>query len=120
MRRVTLAVNSEVVPGLEPTEVPATQDAPASQLQHRPKDLNNLYFLARVVDFGSYTAAAEALGMRTSKLSRRVGALERELVVRLLNCTALDATNRRVDVVEEGVDVAIRVRVPPRLNTDDL
>lgn len=148
------------------------------------KDLNNLYFFARVVDFGSYTAAAEALGLQVSKLSRRVGALERELGVRLLNRTtrklsltdagkmfhrhcvaliaeaeaakdainqtlssprgvvriscptgllqagvadilgrylnahpqvriALEATNRRVDVVDEGIDVAIRVRVPP-------
>jgi DNA-binding transcriptional LysR family regulator len=148
------------------------------------KDLNNLYFFARVVEFGSYTAAAEALGMQTSKLSRRVGALETELGVRLLNRTtrklsltdagktfhrhcvaliaeaeaakdaigqtltsprgvvrvscptgllqsgvadilaryltahpqvriALDATNRRVDVVDEGIDIALRVRQPP-------
>ncbi len=147
-------------------------------------DLNNLYFFARVADFGSYTAAAEALGMQTSKLSRRVSALERELGVRLLNRTtrnlslteagktfhrhcvaliaeaeaakdainqtlssprglvrvscptgllqggmadtlgrylnahpevriALEATNRRVDVVEEGIDIALRVRLPP-------
>ena len=152
-------------------------------------DLNNLYFFARVVEFGSYTAAAEALGMQTSKLSRRVGALERELGVRLLNRTtrklsltdagstfhrhcvaliaeaeaakdainqtlssprgvvrvscptgllqggvadilarylsaypqvqiALDATNRRVDVVDEGIDIAIRVRVPPLEDSD--
>ena len=148
------------------------------------KDLNNLYFFTRVADFGGYTAAAEALGMQTSKLSRRVGALESELGVRLLNRTtrklslteagktfhrhcvaliaeaeaakdainqtlssprgvvrvscptgllqggvadilgryltahpqvhiALEATNRRVDVVDEGFDIAIRVRVPP-------
>jgi DNA-binding transcriptional LysR family regulator len=153
------------------------------------KDLNNLYFFARVVDFGSYTAAAEALGMQTSKLSRRVGALERELGVRLLNRTtrklslteagktfhghcvaliaeaeaakdainqtlseprgvvrvscptgllqggvadilgryliahpqvriALEATNRRVDVVDEGIDIAIRVRAPPFEDSD--
>jgi len=152
-------------------------------------DLNNLYFFARVVDFGSYTAAAEALGLQTSKLSRRVGALERELGVRLLNRTtrrlslteagrtfhghclaliaeaeaakdaisqtlssprgvvrvscptgllqggvaeilarylsaqpqvriALEATNRRVDVVDEGIDIAIRVRVPPLEDSD--
>ena len=30
----------------------------------------------------------------------------------------LDATNRRVDVVEEGLDFAIRVRLPPLENTD--
>jgi DNA-binding transcriptional LysR family regulator len=147
-------------------------------------DLNNLVFFAKVVDAGSYSAAAEVLGMQTSKLSRRVSALEAELGVRLLNRTtrklslteigktfyghclalmaeaqsakdavhqtltspqglvrmscpvgllqsgladilarflaaepqvriALDATNRRVDVVDEGVDLAIRVRVPP-------
>jgi DNA-binding transcriptional LysR family regulator len=153
------------------------------------KDLNNLYFFARVVDFGSYTAAAEALGLQTSKLSRRVGALESELGVRLLNrttrklslteagktfhrhCVALiaeaeaakdainqtlasprgvvrvscptgllqggvadilaryltahpqvrlvlEATNRRVDVVDDGVDIAIRVRLPPLEDSD--
>jgi DNA-binding transcriptional LysR family regulator len=148
------------------------------------KDLNNLYFFAKVVDCGTYTAAAEVLGMQTSKLSRRIGALEKELGVRLLNRTtrklslteagqtlhrhclaliaeaeaakdainqtlssprglvrvscptgllqggvaevlvqylathpevqvALEATNRRVDLVEEGIDIAIRVRLPP-------
>jgi DNA-binding transcriptional LysR family regulator len=153
------------------------------------KDLNNLYFFARVVEFGSYTAAADALGMQTSKLSRRVAALERELGVRLLNrttrklsltdagktfhrhCTALiaeaeaakdaigqtlasprgvvrvscptgllqggvadilaqylaaypqvrialDATNRRVDVIDEGIDIALRVRLPPLDDSD--
>ena len=147
-------------------------------------DLNNLYFFAKVVDCGTYTAAAEVLGMQTSKLSRRIGDLERELGVRLLNRTtrklslteagatlhrhcvaliaeaeaakdainqtlssprglvrvscptgllqggvtdvlvqylathpevqvALEATNRRVDLVDEGIDIAIRVRLPP-------
>jgi DNA-binding transcriptional LysR family regulator len=153
------------------------------------QDLNNLYFFARVVDCGSYTAAADALGMQTSKLSRRIGVLEKELGVRLLNRTtrklslteagktlhrhcvaliaeaeaardainqtlsaprglvrvacptgllqggvadilglylaaypevrvALEATNRRVDVVDEGVDIAIRVRLPPLDDSD--
>jgi DNA-binding transcriptional LysR family regulator len=152
-------------------------------------DLNNLVFFAKVVDAGSYTAAAEALGMQTSKLSRRISALEAELGVRLLNRTtrklslteigktfyghcvaliaeaqsakdavhqtlsspqglirmscpvgllqsgladilakflaaepqvriALDVTNRRVDVVDEGIDIAIRVRVPPLEDSD--
>jgi DNA-binding transcriptional LysR family regulator len=152
-------------------------------------DLNNLVFFAKVVDAGSYSAAAEVLGMQTSKLSRRVSALEAELGVRLLNRTtrklslteigktfyghcvaliaeaqsakdavhqtlsspqglirmscpvgllqdgladilasflaaepqvriALDATNRRVDVVDEGMDLAIRVRVPPLEDSD--
>jgi DNA-binding transcriptional LysR family regulator len=153
------------------------------------QDLNNLYFFAKVVDFGSYTAAANALGLQTSKLSRRIATLETELGVRLINRTtrrlslteagktfhrhclalldeaqaakdamsqilaspqglvriscptgllqggiadilarflslhpqvriALDATNRRVDVVDEGLDIAIRVRRPPLEDSD--
>ncbi len=153
------------------------------------QDLNNLYFFAKVVDFGSYTAAAKALGLQTSKLSRRIAALETELGVRLINRTtrrlslteagktfhrhclalldeaqaakdamsqilaspqglvriscptgllqggvadilvrflakhprvriALDATNRPVDVVDEGLDIAMRVRKPPLEDSD--
>jgi len=153
------------------------------------RDLNDLYFFAKVADFGSYTAAAKALGLQTSKLSRRIAALETELGVRLINRTtrrlslteagktfhrhclalldeaqaakdamtqllgspqglvriscptgllqggvadvlarflakhprvrvALDATNRRVDVVDEGLDIAIRVRKPPLEDSD--
>jgi DNA-binding transcriptional LysR family regulator len=153
------------------------------------QDLNNLYFFAQVVDFGSYTAAAKALGLQTSKLSRRIAALETELGVRLINRTTrrlslteagktfhrhclalldeaqaardamsqllaspqglvriscptgllqggiahilarflakhpqvrivLDATNRRVDVIDEGLDIALRVRRPPLEDSD--
>src|SRR5258707_4875465 len=153
------------------------------------QDLNNLYFFAKVVDFGSYSGAAKALGLQTSKLSRRIAALETELGVRLINRTtrrlslteagktfhrhclalldeaqsakdaisqilaspqglvrvacptgllqggvadvlvrflakqprvriALDATNRRVDVVDEGLDIALRVRKPPLEDSD--
>src|SRR5579863_2884986 len=152
-------------------------------------DLNDLRLFAEVVERGSFTAAARGLGLQTSKLSRRVRALEEELGVRLLNRTSrslsltetgrqfhqhclalvaeakaakdivdrtlskpqgtvriscpvgllesgvsaiisryvqdnpdvqvrLDATNRRVDVVEEGLDFAIRVRLPPLEDTD--
>jgi DNA-binding transcriptional LysR family regulator len=152
-------------------------------------DLNDLRLFAEVVERGSFTAAARGLGLQTSKLSRRVRALEEELGVRLLNrtsrslsltepgrqfhqhCLALvaesraarevveqtrsrpqgtvriscpvallssgiaaiiarylqdnpevqvlvDATNRRVDVIEEGLDFAIRVRLPPLEDSD--
>ncbi|MFJ2991311.1 LysR substrate-binding domain-containing protein [Pandoraea sp. NPDC087047] len=152
-------------------------------------DLNDLRLFAEVVERGSFTAAARSLDLQTSKLSRRVRALEEELGVRLLNrtsrslsltetgrqfhqhCLALvaesraarelidrtrsepqgtvriscplgllsvgiagivsryvqqypqvqvlvDATNRRVDVIEEGLDFAIRVRLPPLEDTD--
>src|SRR5258706_11224712 len=153
------------------------------------RDLNDLYFFAKVADFGPYTGAAKALGLQTSKLSRRIAALETELGVRLINRTtrrlslteagktlhrhclallgeaqaakdamsqilgspqglgriscptgllhggvadvlarflakhprvriALDATNRRVDVVDEGLDIAMRVRKPPLEDSD--
>jgi DNA-binding transcriptional LysR family regulator len=152
-------------------------------------DLNDLRLFAEVVERGSFTAAARALGLQTSKLSRRVRALEEELGVRLLNrtsrslsltetgrqfhlhCLALvaesraakeivdqtrtkpqgtvriscpvallssgiaeiisqyaldnpevqvlvDATNRLVDVIDEGQDIALRVRLPPLEDTD--
>lgn len=148
------------------------------------QDLNAMFLFAKVVEHGSYSAAARALGLQTSKLSRRISDLERNLGVRLLqrttrrvtvtevgqtyyqHCAALEAealaaqeaidrtrsepqgtvrmscpvslmklpvgpvianflakyphvrvnvdmTNRRVDVVEEGFDLALRVRQPP-------
>src|ERR1700747_334868 len=153
------------------------------------RDLNDLYFFAKVADFGSYTVAAKAPGPPTSKLRRRIAALETELGVRLINRTtrrlslteagktfhrhclalldeaqaakdamsqilaspqglvriscptgllqagvadilvrfvakyprvriALDATNRRVDIVDEGLDIAMRVRTPPLEDSD--
>ncbi len=153
------------------------------------EELNDLRLFAAVVDCGSFSAAARSFGLQTSKLSRRVRALEEELGVRLLNrtsrrlslteigrqfhqhCVALvaeakaakdiveqtrakpqgtvriscpvgllssgiaamisryvlenplvqvlvDASNRRVDVIEEGFDFAIRVRIPPLEDVD--
>lgn len=60
-------------------------------------DLNDMFFFAQVVEHGSYTGAAEALGMQTSKLSRRISGLERQLGVRLLN-----RTTRRISMTEAG------------------
>ena len=144
-------------------------------------DLNDLFFFAQVVEKGGFTAAARALGIPKSRLSRRVAQLEERLGVRLMqrttrrftltevgeiyhrHCTAmlaeadaaeeavshlsdrprgtirvscpikmsqmmlasllprfmtdcpevrvhLEVTNRRIDLIEEGVDVAFRVR----------
>jgi DNA-binding transcriptional LysR family regulator len=152
-------------------------------------DLNDLRFFAEIVERGSFTQAAQALGVQTSRLSRRVSALEAELGVRLLNRTTrrlsltdagknfhehcmaivahsqaayeevektrskpqgvvriscpigmleygmsqilmgylesnpdvrliLDATNRRVDVIQEGLDLALRVRRPPLADSE--
>lgn len=148
------------------------------------QDLNDLYYFVQAVDHGSFAAAARALGMQKSKLSRRIGLLEERLGVRLIqrstrrfsvteigreyyrHCVAMlieadaaqtvidqsraqpcgvvrlscptgllafqfgelfgrfmalypdvelhvESTNRRVDVIGEGVDLAIRVRPPP-------
>ncbi|PMR77629.1 LysR family transcriptional regulator [Billgrantia endophytica] len=153
------------------------------------QDLNDLYYFAQVAEHGSFTAAAHALGMPKSTLSRRIAQLEERLEVRLLHRTTrrltltdtgraylahchdllaaaeaaegvieqvqgeprgrvvisspislsqtllartlpefmlrfprveveLDATNRRVDLIAEGVDLALRVR--PRLEDSSL
>jgi len=148
------------------------------------RDLNDLYYFVQVVEHGSFSRAAEALGMAKSKLSRRVAQLEERLGVCLIqrstrkfsvtelgqdfyrhslamvveadaaheviertrtepqgvvrvSCPSallyflvadmltkfmaahpriqvqLDSTNRAVDVIGEGFDVALRVRFPP-------
>jgi DNA-binding transcriptional LysR family regulator len=153
------------------------------------ENLNDMYLFAKVVEHGGYSAAAAALGMQASRLSRHIVALEKDLGVRLLNRTtrrisvteagqtyyrhcaavvaeaqaardaiertrstpqglvrlsaplgllqngvgriisaylnanplvriAIDATNRRVDVIEEGIDIALRVRTPPLDDSD--
>jgi DNA-binding transcriptional LysR family regulator len=153
------------------------------------QDLNDLYFFAQVVDHNGFAAAARALGMPRSRLSRRIGLLEERLGVRLIqrstrrfavteigreyyrHCVAmlveaeaaqeaieqaraepqglvrvscpssvlyfqvgemiarfmaacpkvevhLESTNRRVDVIREGFDMAIRVRFPPLEESD--
>ncbi len=152
------------------------------------QDLNDLYYYAQVVEHGGFAAAARALGVPKSKLSRRIALLEERLGVRLIqrstrrfsvteigrvyhqHCTAVvaeaeaaqeaidrtsaepqglvriscpivlmqqrvgavvsrflmehrrvrvhvEATNRRVDVIAEGFDVALRVRTPPLEDT---
>ncbi len=153
------------------------------------QDLNDLFYFVQVVDHGGFSAAARALGMQKSKVSRRIGLLEERLGVRLIQrstrrfsvteigrefydrCVAmlveaeaaeqviaemrseprgvirmacptalvsfqfgtliakfmaanplveihLESTNRRVDVIREGFDLAIRVRFPPLERTD--
>ena len=50
-------------------------------------DLNDIMIFARVIEAGSFTAAARLLGMPKTTVSRRIAALERELGVRLLQRT---------------------------------
>ncbi|GGD00478.1 LysR family transcriptional regulator [Undibacterium terreum] len=60
-------------------------------------NLNDLRLFAEVVERGSFTAAARSLGLQTSKLSRHVRPLEKELGVRLLN-----RTSRNLSLTEVG------------------
>jgi DNA-binding transcriptional LysR family regulator len=60
-------------------------------------DLNDFRLFAEVVEHGSFMVAARALGIKTSKLSRRVRALEEELQVRVLN-----RTSRSLSLTEIG------------------
>ena len=50
-------------------------------------DLNDVVVFARVVEAGSFTAAARLLAMPKTTVSRRIAALEREVGVRLLQRT---------------------------------
>ncbi|MDP1628918.1 LysR family transcriptional regulator [Parvibaculum sp.] len=60
-------------------------------------DLNGYAVYAKVVELGGFTAAADALGLSKSMVSRQVATLEDELGVRLLN-----RTTRRISVTEAG------------------
>jgi len=61
------------------------------------EDLNDLYFFASVVQYGGFSAAARAIGVEKTRLSRRIAALEKRLGVRLLQ-----RTTRAVSLTEAG------------------
>lgn len=60
-------------------------------------DLNAALILVRIVDKGSFTAAAQELGMTKAMVSRRIAGLERRLGVRLLY-----RSTRQLTLTEEG------------------
>lgn len=60
-------------------------------------DLNRIAVFARVVEAGSFTAAASALGVRKSSVSRSVAALEADLGIRLLQ-----RTTRKLSMTDAG------------------
>ncbi len=60
-------------------------------------DLNRVAIAVEVIERGSFTAAAAALGMPKSSVSRGVAALEQELGV-----TLLKRTTRKLDLTEAG------------------
>lgn len=63
-------------------------------------DLNDLSFFAAVVSNGGFSAAARALGVPKSRISRRVSALETDLGIRLV-----ERSTRRFKVTDVGQDV---------------
>jgi DNA-binding transcriptional LysR family regulator len=63
-------------------------------------DLNDLRLFAAVVAGGGFTAAARALAIPKSRVSRRVAALESELGVRLI-----ERSTRRFKVTDIGQDI---------------
>lgn len=63
-------------------------------------DLNGFAVFVKVAETGGFTAAADALGLSKSMVSRQVSQLEDELGVRLLN-----RTTRRISLTEAGAVV---------------
>src|SRR5882724_3956978 len=62
-----------------------------------PMDLNEMLVFARVVQTGSFTAAAAMLGMPKSTVSRKVSDLEERLDARLLQ-----RTTRKLSLTDAG------------------
>jgi DNA-binding transcriptional LysR family regulator len=69
------------------------------------RDLNDLSFFAAVVANGGISAAARALNVPKSRISRRIAALEAQLGVRLV-----ERSTRRFKVTEVGQDVYAHAR----------
>ncbi|MEL6348128.1 MAG: LysR family transcriptional regulator [Myxococcota bacterium] len=72
-------------------------------------DLNHLNTFATVVRLGSLSAAARAMGVPTSTVSRQLSRLERTLGVDLIHRGA-----RRVSLTEAGAEVLARSQQPLR------
>ena len=62
-----------------------------------PFDLNNLHFFVLVVEQRGFTAAADALGVPKSRVSRHIAELEESLGARLLQ-----RNSRRLELTEAG------------------
>jgi len=70
------------------------------------RDLNDLHFFAAVVTHGGFSAAARALGVAKSRVSKRVAVLEAQLGVRLV-----ERSTRRFCVTDAGRDLYERARL---------
>ena len=80
--------------------------ATKTETQRGPLDLNLVSTFVRVMETGSFTAAAQELGLPKSSISRRVSALEAALRVRLLQ-----RSTRKLVLTEAGRAYFARVKV---------
>lgn len=64
------------------------------------EDLNNLFIFSQVVEHNGFTGAARALGVARSSICRRVGQLEKQLDVRLVQ-----RSTRHFAVTELGMEL---------------
>src|SRR6202035_4161337 len=69
----------------------------SSQFWIQMLDLNDIVVFARVVEAGSFTAAARLLGMAKATVSRPLAALEGEVGVRLVQ-----RTTRSLNITDAG------------------
>lgn len=69
------------------------------------RDIDGLLALIKIVELGSFHAAAEALSISQSALSRRISSLESNLAVKLL-----ERTTRRVRLTATGRDFVPQAR----------
>src|SRR5262245_53833047 len=78
---------------------------PEKGMTASPDDVLAMVFFARVVEAGSFTAAAAKLGVSKSVVSARVAGLEERLGARLLQ-----RTTRRLSLTPEGLALFERCR----------
>ncbi|HVR60534.1 MAG TPA: LysR family transcriptional regulator [Polyangia bacterium] len=74
-------------------------------------DLNQVATFVRVMEAGSFTAAARTMGLPKSSVSRRITLLEKALLLRYPKVQIeMVMTARNVDLVNEGFDLALRAK----------
>lgn len=66
-------------------------------------NLNDVSLFIRIVETGSFTSAAESLGIQKSTISRRIAQLEDDLDVRLLQ-----RTTRKIKLTDDGEELFAR------------
>ena len=76
-------------------------------------DLNDIAVFVKVAQFGSFSRAAQALGMPVSTVSRRVSELEQQLGV-----TLLQRTTRKLTLTGQGLDYFHQCQEPLNILAD--